>query len=174
MGLEIERKFKVVDGWSPPPDIPAVPLRQGYLTPPGAHAEIRVRASGTARLMTVKTRPDAAAAMVRGETEFEIPDTVFEELWDAVGADSLSKVRRTVLLDGGLTASVDVYEGVHRGLRVVEVEFPDVAAAERFVPPAWFGEELTGVARWGNRELAAASRTVRLRDGGPAGGDGRG
>ncbi len=44
-----------------------------------------------------------------------------------------------------MVAELDRYEGRLAGLAVVEVEFPDREAAERFVPPAWFGDELTGL-----------------------------
>jgi adenylate cyclase len=168
MGLEIERKFRVVDGWELPGNATAVRLRQGYLSAPGAPAEIRVRASGETRLMTVKTRAGVSGALIRKEIEFEVADDVFEQLWEVAAGDCLSKLRWTVPLeaDGGLEATVDVYDGVHQGLRVVEVEFPGVAEARGFEPPAWFGEELTGVARWGNRELAAAAGSARARYGG--------
>ena len=58
---------------------------------------------------------------------------------------------------GDVIAEVDVYEGRLSGLRVAEVEFPSEEASHRFAPPAWFGEEVTGDARYANQSLARAS-----------------
>jgi CYTH domain-containing protein len=39
-------------------------------------------------------------------------------------------------------------------LRTVEVEFSSESQAGEFSPPAWFGQEVTGDARYANAELA--------------------
>ncbi|MGW7259940.1 CYTH domain-containing protein [Streptomyces sp. NPDC054834] len=154
--VEIERKFKVTEGWDVPADASAVCLRQAYLSPLGADIEIRVRAKGSARVMTVKASDEEGDPLVRREVEFEIDD-VFAQLWELAREDRLSKRRWKAPLDGA-TAEVDVYDGALAGLRVVEVEFDSVDAARAFEPPDWFGDELTGAPAWSNRELAAAGR----------------
>ena len=68
----------------------------------------------------------------------------------------MRKVRHFVPLGEGLRAEVDVYAGELDGLRTAEVEFDSRADADRFEPPAWFGEELTGDERYANRSLATA------------------
>lgn len=91
---------------------------------------------------------------VRQEVEFPIPREIFDQLWE-LAPDRLDKERWNVALDAsGTTASVDVYTGVLAGLRVVEVEFDDVAQAREFTTPDWFGEDVTGRAEWGNRHLS--------------------
>jgi CYTH domain-containing protein len=47
-----------------------------------------------------------------------------------------------------------VYSGALTGLMVAEVEFPSEEAARAFVPPAWFGREVTNDSRYKNRRLA--------------------
>jgi adenylate cyclase len=153
--VEIERKFKVAEGWEVPTGASSVYLRQAYLSPLGADIEIRVRAKGPARVMTVKAPDEAGDFLVRREVEFEIDDDTFAQLWELARQDRLSKRRWKVLLDGA-TAVVDVYDGALAGLRVAEVEFDSVDAARTFKPPDWFGDELTGDPAWSNRELAAA------------------
>ncbi|MFE5912201.1 CYTH domain-containing protein [Streptomyces wedmorensis] len=152
--FEIERKFLVATEWLVPTESPSSHLRQAYLSPLGSGNEIRVRAKGDARLMTVKAPDENGDPLVRREVEFPIADEVFEQLWVLAGQDRLSKRRWSVPL-GGVTAVVDVYEGELAGLRVAEVEFDGVDAARAFEPPEWFGEELTGDPAWSNRELAA-------------------
>jgi adenylate cyclase len=55
-------------------------------------------------------------------------------------------------------SEVDVYAGPLAGLCVTEVEFNSEADAGAFVPPAWFGLELTGKPGWSNAALARRGR----------------
>jgi len=52
-------------------------------------------------------------------------------------------------------AELDLFHGVHEGLRLVEVEFPSAEAANAFVPPAWFGEDVSSDPRYRNSYLAS-------------------
>ncbi|MFE7269461.1 CYTH domain-containing protein [Streptomyces sp. NPDC057623] len=158
--LEIERKFKIEDGWEVPSDAASQHVRQAYLTPRGADPEIRVRAKGAARVLTVKAAAAGAGPLVRREVEFEIAPDVFEQLWKLSRGDCLDKRRWNIPYEGR-TVTVDVYEGPLAGLRVAEIEFDSVDEAGAFEPPEWFGAEVTGDPAWSNRELAA----VRARSG---------
>ncbi|HEX3588560.1 MAG TPA: CYTH domain-containing protein [Pseudonocardiaceae bacterium] len=150
--MEIERKFLVAEDWSPS-GVDGVPIRQGYLTDSGAGIEVRVRATGERRLMTVKRSRAHTGAAVRDEIEFPIPEDVFEDLWVLTEGAQIAKLRYQVPI-GDLTAEVDVYADRDDGLRVVEVEFADEAAADAFEPPDWFGPDVTGDSRYSNRVLA--------------------
>lgn len=155
MALEIERKFKVAADWAIPEGARRAALRQAYLSPADASTEFRVRQCDMSYFMTVKVgkKHAGAGAAVREEIEFEIGESTFSALWALAMGDCLSKTRWHIPWDGH-EITVDVYDGVLDGLRVAEVEFADLEAAERFVPPPWFEEELTGRAEWGNRALA--------------------
>jgi adenylate cyclase len=153
VAVEIERKYLVADGWSPPADVRPVPLRQGYLSEPASGTEIRLRAAGDRELMTVKRRRVSTGASVRDEIEFPLPAGVFDELWPLTDGQQLAKLRYPVPI-GPHVATVDVYTGRHAGLRVVEVEFDSEPAAADFRPPDWFGPEVTGDPRYANRLLA--------------------
>ena len=76
--------------------------------------------------------------------ELNIPLTE-EEFMDVcrLSRRSLTKTRYYLPLPGGLTAEVDVFRGPLEGLAMVEVEFADEAARNAFVPPAWFGRDVT-------------------------------
>ena len=45
-------------------------------------------------------------------------------------------------------------EFIHEGLHLVEVEFPDTNAADTFLPPAWFGVDVSSDPRYRNSYLA--------------------
>ncbi|MBP9483819.1 MAG: adenylate cyclase, partial [Negativicutes bacterium] len=55
--------------------------------------------------------------------------------------------------------SVDIYHGNElTGLAVVEVEFDSLEAAASFVPPNWFGHEVTADQRYKNANLAKSGK----------------
>jgi CYTH domain-containing protein len=147
---EIERKFRL----SRPPDGlgDGTRLRQAYLAVDGG-VEVRVRSDGDRHVLTVKS----GAGLERGEVEVPVGAAEFDELWAMAGDRHLEKVRHRVDV-GGWTAEVDLYAGALDGLAVVEVEFPSRSEAEAFVPPDWFGTEVTGDPAWSNAALARGER----------------
>lgn len=149
---EIERKYLVPDGVALTlPDGDG--LRQGYLAIDGA-VEVRLRLQGPDAVLTVK----AGRGRVRTEVERPVTAAEADELWPHTDGRRVEKTRHLVPLPEALVAEVDVYEGALAGLRTVEVEFPDAVAADAFVPPEWFGEELTGRDGWSNADLALRGR----------------
>jgi adenylate cyclase len=147
---EIERKFRVHD--VPESLGEGTRLRQAYVAVDGS-VEVRVREAGDLHVITVK----GGHGLERTEVELQIGRSDFELLWALAPDRRIDKVRYRVPVDDHL-AEVDVYAGALEGLVVVEVEFADRVDAEGFAPPPWFGEELTGDARWSNASLATAGR----------------
>jgi adenylate cyclase len=144
---EIERKFLVNDL---PEDVrasPATHIRQGYLSVEPAEVRIRSR-DDTSHELTVKS----VGGLSRAEVNLPLTPDQFEELWPLVQR-SIEKDRTPYEVDGG-TAEVDVYRGRLAGLVVAELEFPSEAEAAAFVPPAWFGTEVTTDPRYRNAALA--------------------
>jgi len=66
----------------------------------------------------------------------------------------LERTRTGIPLPGELVAEVDIFLGALAGLRYVEVEFDDEESANAFVPPPWFGREVTHDLRYRNSALA--------------------
>ncbi|HEU4840784.1 MAG TPA: hypothetical protein VFT09_05050 [Ilumatobacteraceae bacterium] len=152
MSTEIERKFLVVE---PPADDvlgPGVHYRQGYLAGEG-DVESRVRISADAAWITVKAGRD----VTRTEVEVEIPGPDAEALWAHTAGRRLEKDRFRVPVDGGV-AEVDRYADALAGLWTVEVEFASEEDAAAFVPPPWFGPELSHLDGWSNGALARHGR----------------
>lgn len=148
MADEIERKFLVTQ--IPDRLGPGVALRQGYLAEDGA-VTLRIRLTDGRALLTVK----AGSGLVRTEVEVPIDADDAEQLWPHTEGRRIEKTRHRIELGpGGPVAELDRYAGALEGLVTVEVEFADRAAADAFVPPPWFGVELTGVPGWSNAELA--------------------
>ncbi len=151
MTVEIERKFIIDDRPDQSLLGPGQRLRQGYIAEDG-NVTVRIRIAGTGAQITIK----AGTGMIRTEVEVEVSGDQAEALWQHTSGRRISKTRHRVLLDvlGTAVAEVDVYDGDLLGLFTVEVEFPTEDAALAFVPPPWFGREVTGQVAWTNAALA--------------------
>ena len=66
----------------------------------------------------------------------------------------IEKSRYLIPLDGKLTAELDIFEGDLAPLIIVEVEFDSLDAANSFIPPEWFGEDVTESRKYHNSNLA--------------------
>jgi adenylate cyclase len=150
---EIERRF-LPDG--PPPDAgPGEAVRQGYLARDG-DAQVRVRQVAARFVLTVK----AGTGRDRVEVEKDLSPEEFAALWPVTRGRRVEKTRHRLDL-GPHVAEIDVFHGHLEGLVIVEVEFPSPGEADAFVPPGWFGEEITGRPEWGNAALASEGRPDR-------------
>lgn len=148
MPIEIERKFCVQEM----PNLtahPGVAIAQGYLAVDAAGTEIRVRRKGGQYYQTVKT----GMGIKRIEVELALTRAQFDILWPLTAGKRIKKVRYE-LIEGKWTIELDVYRGRLKGLVIAEVEFESVVESARFVPPPWFGREVTDDARYKNANLA--------------------
>ena len=143
--MEIERKFLV--GKMPCLDgLELDVIEQAYIS---INPEIRVRKKGKKYYRTEK----GEGAMVRAESEWEISE---QEYLDGVGKSEgriIQKTRYYIPLDT-LVIELDIYKGKHEGLIVCEVEFDSEQSANAFVPPIWFGKEITQDIAFRNKMLA--------------------
>lgn len=147
--LEIERKFLV----RALPDLSGVAqsaLRQGYVTAPEDSVEVRLRQSDDDFVLAVKS----GEGVVRTERETAISAGQFDALWPATQGRRIEKTRWTGPLDGGLFYELDVYAGALAKLVTVEVEFASEQQATAFVPPEWFGRDVSADGRFRNKSLA--------------------
>jgi adenylate cyclase len=134
-------------------------MYQTYLAYVGDQ-ELRIRKivdqSGRARFThTFK----AGHGLAREEIEYAISENIYEQLLRRLQAVPLEKIRTTVE-HCGHRYEIDEYTQVQ--LTVVEVEFPDEAAAEAFAPPAWFGRELGAEEEFRNKTLWLKLQTGAL------------
>ena len=57
-------------------------------------------------------------------------------------------------LEHSLTVELDIFEDDLAPLVLAEVEFPDEESANAFVPPDWFGEDVTFSGKYHNSYLS--------------------
>jgi adenylate cyclase len=153
VGDEIERRFLVDDVPSGTAVESDERLEQGYLAIDGA-AVVRVRRSERGWVLCIK----GGSGLVRTEVERDLDVAEGEQLWELTLGRRIGKLRQRIRLDHGLVAELDTFDIDLDGLQIVEVEFDSEAAAAAFVPPAWFGRELTDDPRWSNVALATTGR----------------
>jgi CYTH domain-containing protein len=149
MSIEIERKFLVT---SLPHEMEGTgghPIRQGYVIISDDDVELRIRQKRTQYFQTIKM----GKGLSRTEIEISLSPEQFDRLWPYTAGRRVSKTRFTMPV-GGHTAELDRFDGDLAGLVMVEVEFPSESAARAFVPPEWFGEEVTEDRRYKNKHLA--------------------
>ena len=145
---ETERRFLVGEL---PEDLPEpAKIEQAYLTV--EPVAVRVRRTGDRRILTIK----AGSGLTRTEIERDLDDDEFDSLGALGDALRLTKRRHRIELDDDHTAELDLFDGALAGRRLVEVEFADEAAADRFDPPSWFGREVTTDTRYNNASLATS------------------
>lgn len=152
--MEIERKF-LVDSLPPKlSDAESALIVQIYLTECGEATERRIRRvvrnGREAHFLTEKS----GKGMIREENEARISRAEFEALRASAISKPVIKKRHFMPLNEELTAEIDVYEEDLSGLITVEVEFPTSEKASSFLPPTWFGAEITNNGRYKNRSLA--------------------
>lgn len=147
---EIERKFLLRDLPERLERLPHSVIEQGYLAlERESGVQVRLRRRGARCSLTFKRGTRHA----REEREIQLSPEQFEALWPATDGRRLSKIRYDVAWKEH-TIEIDVYTGRHDGMVVAEVEFADEKSCTTFVPPEWFGEEVTGDARYSNVVLA--------------------
>ena len=124
-------------------------LRQGYLAAADFRS-VRVRDAGTGGCtLTVK----AGGGAERTELEWPIERREFDAAWPHTQGRRVEKTRHRIP-SGDHVIELDVFGGELAGLVIAEVEFDTEAAMEVFVPPIWFGREVTDDGRYTNASLA--------------------
>ena len=154
--MEIERKYLVR---SLPHDLlegcQSAEISQAYLDfGDGNEPERRIRKLIKGDEIKFFYTEKSKGELCREEEEYEIPEYSFNNLSELVISAVIQKKRYYLPLSETLTAELDVYGGKLEGLIAAEVEFPTLKDAEAFIPPEWFGEEITYDPKYKNKNLA--------------------
>ncbi|HIU75859.1 MAG TPA: CYTH domain-containing protein [Candidatus Pelethocola excrementipullorum] len=145
--MEIERKYLI---HQLPEDLnlhPHYKIEQAYLC---TEPVVRIRRQGDDYFLTYKSK----GFMVREEYNLPLTKEAYEHLRPKVDGILISKTRFVLPLEGGLNIELDVFDAPYETLRLAEVEFPDEETANRFVPPSWFGEDVTFSTEYQNSTLS--------------------
>lgn len=162
--MEIERKYAVNNLPENLSQYQYKKIEQGYLC---HNPTIRIRKSNNDYILTYKSKNGIkergeGSAIFNNEVELPLTKEAYEELVPKTDANLIRKTRYLIPLEHGLTAELDVFEGLLSGLFFVEVEFPDEITSNEFVPPLWFGKDLSSDKRFTNYNLSKLSSCEEL------------
>ena len=149
--MEIERKFLVSvlpEGYD---HHPSHQIEQAYLS---TDPVVRIRKEDDQYYLTYKSR----GLLAREEYNLPLNQASYEHLLTKADGIVLTKQRFLIPLPGpSCTAELDIFSGHYKGLMLVEVEFETEEQANAFVPPEWFGEDVTFSGEYQNSRLASKS-----------------
>jgi len=149
--MEIERKFLIPELPFPVDSYPFHLIEQAYLN---VEPVIRIRKEDDDYYMTYKSK----GLMVREEYNLPLTKEAYEHLLLKADGNIITKKRICIPLTDSLTAELDIFLGDFAPLILVEVEFPDEASADSFIPPEWFGDEVTFSTAYHNSTLSRMSK----------------
>lgn len=145
--MEIERKFLI---HQPPENLEAYPsqiLEQAYLC---TDPVVRVRRSDDTYTLTYKSK----GLMSREEYNLPLTAESYTHLKKKADGNIIQKRRYRIPCEGDLTIELDIFSSPFEGLILAEVEFISEEQAKAFLPPDWFGEEVTWSTEYHNSTLS--------------------
>lgn len=145
--MEIERKFLI-------PNLPDLSdytyheIEQAYLC---TGPVVRIRREDDHYYLTYK----GGGLLAREEYNLPLNAQAYAHLLPKADGNVITKRRYLIPLpnpsartpdyvfSGPLTIELDIFSGKFAGLQLAEVEFASVEDAREFLPPDWFGEDVT-------------------------------
>ena len=145
--MEIERKFlikKLPDNLT---SYKARKIEQAYLC---TDPVVRVRRDNDVYYLTYKSK-----GMIVSE-EYNLPLTkeAYGHLLAKADGNIITKTRYEIPEKDNLTIELDVFEGKFDGLLLAEVEFASEEEALGYIPPEWFGEDVSNSTKYHNSTLS--------------------
>ena len=170
--MEIERKYLIENIPLNLEDYPCLLIEQGYLN---TKPVVRVRRQNDDYYLTYKS----SGMMAREEYNLTLDKEAYDHLitkadgivitkrryliplldaWEAMtvggNIDTRNIPSNNVDINPNLTVELDIFEGIHAGLQIAEVEFASTEEANAFTPPSWFGEDVTFSTKYHNSRLS--------------------
>ncbi len=149
--LEIERKFLVKQLPDNLESYPHKEFEQGYLC---TSPVVRVRREGDLYVLTYK----GGGLMKRREENLPLNESAYKHLIAKADGIIITKTRYVIPEKDGLKIELDIFHGVHQGLILAEVEFTSEEEANAYIPPEWFGEDVTNCSLYHNSVLSKMTR----------------
>jgi CYTH domain-containing protein len=159
--MEIERKYLISEVPGDLNQYTGHHIEQGYLC---TNPVVRVRKEDNNYFLTFK----GSGLMAREEINIPLTEEGYAHLRAKIDGQLISKYRYNIPLshphvkegspeppkDYSLLIELDVFEPPFAPLFMAEVEFGSVEAAEAFLPPAWFGADVTYCPQYHNSYMA--------------------
>lgn len=145
--MEIERKFLIRSLPEYLDSFPCRQIEQGYLC---TDPVVRIRKEDEEYYLTYKSK----GLMVREEYNLPLTREAYLHLRPKADGILIAKKRYLIPLPPCYTIELDVFENELSPLILAEVEFPTEEEANAFIPPEWFGEDVTYSDKYHNSVLS--------------------
>lgn len=145
--MEIERKYLISKLPADYKTYPHREIEQGYLS---VAPVVRIRKSDDDYILTYK----GGGMMVREEYNLPLNRAAYEHLRPKADGILIHKIRYHIPYQEKYTIELDVFLDDLAPLILAEVEFPTKEEALQFVPPDWFGEDVTFSSEYHNSVLS--------------------
>lgn len=156
--MEIEKKFLVKALPSGLDKYEKKNIEQGYLC---LDPVVRIRKSNNQYILTYKSIADGSSDVrINNEIEAALTKEGYEHLRQKTDGYIIEKTRYIIPLPDGHTGELDMFGGRLKGLYFIEVEFKNKEDAANFVPPEWFGANVSGDKRYTNSYLSQCDSCI--------------
>ena len=147
--MEIERKFLIKKEQLPEnlSQYPGLHIEQGYLC---TEPVVRIRRQNNEYYLTYKSK----GLLSREEYNLPLTKDAYYHLKEKADGIVICKDRYVIPEKDGLSIELDIFHEAYEGLLLAEVEFPSEEAAKSYLPPAWFGEDVTYSSKYHNSTLS--------------------
>lgn len=157
--VEIEKKYKIKNLPHNLDSYTFLEIEQGYLC---TEPVVRIRKMNEEYILTYKSKTSLQESQyqtkISNEAEFPLTESSYLHLRGKVDGNLIQKRRYLIPLENGLKVELDVFDGHLKGLVFAEVEFPNVEEASKFIPPDWFGEDVSLDKRFNNSYLSQTDK----------------
>ena len=145
--IEIERKFLVKEIPDNLNNFEKTDMTQGYLN---TAPVVRIRRENDDYVLTYK----GSGLLSHSEYNLPLNEESFNHLLKKCDGIIISKTRYKIPIKNYLVAELDIFKGELESLTLVEVEFKSIDEAKSFIPPSWFGEDVTSDKRYHNSYIS--------------------
>ena len=147
--MEIERKFLIKKEQLPEnlSQYPCLHIEQGYLC---TEPVVRIRRQNDEYYLTYKSK----GLLSREEYNLPLTKESYYHLKEKADGIVICKDRYVIPEKDGLSIELDIFHEAYEGLLLAEVEFSSEETAKSYVPPAWFGEDVTFSSKYHNSTLS--------------------
>lgn len=147
--MEIERKFLIKKEQLPEnlSQYPCLHIEQGYLC---TEPVVRIRRQNDEYYLTYKSK----GLLSREEYNLPLTEDAYYHLKEKADGIVICKDRYVIPEKDGLSIELDIFHEAYEGLLLAEVEFSSEEEAKSYMPPAWFGEDVTYSSKYHNSTLS--------------------
>lgn len=151
--MEIEKKYLVKNPPAHLTEFEHLHIEQAYIH---TNPVIRIRKQNDEYILTIKNSAfvdNSLKGAVTEELETKLTEEQYTSLLPLVTSHIIKKTRYLIPYNDN-KLELDIYYDRLEGLYTVEVEFKTVEELNSFIPPDWFGDDVTYDAQYKNSSLS--------------------